>query len=202
MSDFHTSTELLGGLFETNRAEAWELFDQRYRPIVEGVARRMGLNANEAAEVAQEAITRFVIAYREGRYKREKGRLRDWLLGIARHVMRESARRWAKAPTPAGGRSMADWVFDEHSLERAWLPSRAAAVLNHAIEMLRVETRGTPESMRAFELVAFQGVPPAQVAEDMGLTRNHVYVIKHRLTSRLRVLVERLDGLYDDEAAA
>lgn len=45
-----TTTALLDGL-QGEDAEAWYAFDQRYRPIVAGVLRRMGVAAAEVPDL-------------------------------------------------------------------------------------------------------------------------------------------------------
>jgi hypothetical protein len=70
-----TTTALLTGLLDPANAAAWELFDRRYRSILVGFARNCGLKDNDAAEIAQATIVRFVEEYRAGRYDRTRGRL-------------------------------------------------------------------------------------------------------------------------------
>ena len=75
MSDFdpnnsRTTTAMLAALHDPAATAAWEAFDARYRPILHGFARNLGLSDEEAADVAQETIARFVEQYREGRYDR------------------------------------------------------------------------------------------------------------------------------------
>ena len=55
-----TTTALLTGLLDPKNAAAWELSDKRYRPILVGFARNCGLMDDDAAEIAQATIVRFV----------------------------------------------------------------------------------------------------------------------------------------------
>ena len=79
-----TTTQLLNDLRDTANRQAWGLFDERYRPIIHAVAIRLGLRPEDAADVAQQTIADFIKDYQRGQYDRGKGRLRDWLKGIAR----------------------------------------------------------------------------------------------------------------------
>lgn len=72
-----TNTALLEGLRETGNDAIWKVFCTRYRPVVIAVARRLGLNADEAEDATQEALLAFATAYRQGKYDRDKGRLRS-----------------------------------------------------------------------------------------------------------------------------
>jgi len=71
-----TTTRLLEGLCDPEDEALWCEFDAQYRPILVGFARRLGLNVEDAADLAQETLVRFVEAYRAGRYDRGKARLR------------------------------------------------------------------------------------------------------------------------------
>ena len=84
MGDWNTTTTaLLRGLKNAEDAEAWAELEARVRPIVFALARRMGLDGNAAADVAQETLVTFLCLYRDGRYERERGRLGSWIVGIA-----------------------------------------------------------------------------------------------------------------------
>ena len=77
-----TTTVLLEGLHDASNDAVWGEFDRRYRPVVFGFARRLGLDDADAADVAQETLTRFLEEYRRGVYDRERGRLRSWLVTL------------------------------------------------------------------------------------------------------------------------
>jgi len=81
-----TTTRLLDALRDKSNEPIWGQFDARYRPVLAGLARRLGLRDTDADEVAQQSLVEFMCAYREGRYDRSKGRLSSWLLGIAHHT--------------------------------------------------------------------------------------------------------------------
>ena len=79
-----TTTVLLDGLYDPANSVVWRQFDQRYRPIIIGFARRLGLTDDDAADIAQETLVRFVKEYRAGKYDRTRGRLRTWIIAMVR----------------------------------------------------------------------------------------------------------------------
>ena len=79
-----TSTTLLDGLKDQGNAPVWSEFCTRYRPVIVAFARRLGMSEDDAQDAAQEALITFAAAYREGKYSRDKGRLRSWLLTLAK----------------------------------------------------------------------------------------------------------------------
>ena len=195
-----TTTRLIEDLRDPANSEAWEGFDARYRPVLLGFARTLGFGPDDAAELAQQTLGRFVVAYREGRYVRGNGRLSSWLIGIARNVgseMRRKAHRGrAAGDSVLGGVEAA--LPDEAHLTVIWEKERRAATLTQAMEMLRGSARLEAHTLRAFELFAIRGVPAPEVAAQCGIDVDAVYVIKNRLTKRLREIVRELTTLYDE----
>ena len=79
-----TNTELLIGLADPQNRAVWQMFHDRYRPLLITFAKRLGLKEADAEDAAQEALIAFVASYQDGKYQRDKGRLRTWLSAIAR----------------------------------------------------------------------------------------------------------------------
>jgi RNA polymerase sigma-70 factor (ECF subfamily) len=192
-----TATQLLCELHDPENASAWRAFDARYRPIVFALARRLGLGQEDAADVAQQALTEFVVAYRAGRYHRERGRLRSWVIAIAKHRAVDSLRRRGRE---AGwrGDSMLAQVPDDEVLEGVWDSELERHILGMAMQEFRDQDRLHAETWRAFELVALEGRPPAEVAEACGKSVAEIYRIKNRITRRLREIVDRIRPLYKE----
>jgi RNA polymerase sigma-70 factor (ECF subfamily) len=193
-----TTSLLLTGLRDTDNRAAWEEFDARYRPLIVACARRLGLNADEAADVAQESLLSFVREYREGRYDRQRGRLRAWIIGMARN--RVSAAFSARARRrERRGESVLGALPDDAAFEAGWDAERRQLLMRHALAELRETSRTSDRTLRAFELLVFAGRPAADVAAELDMTPHDVYMAKHRVAERLRGIVARLEALYDDD---
>lgn len=191
-----TTTALLEGLYDVEDGVVWQVFDDRYRPIIVGVCRRLGLSDSEADDTAQETLIQFLRDYREGRYSKDRGRLRSWIVGIARHrvidYQRARGRRKEKL-----GHSSAMEVPDEKSVEQLWDQEFERSILRQSVEELRRSTRTAEKSIRAFEMVVFDRLAPERVAEELAMKPHDVYVAKSRVTTKLREIVERLKNLYE-----
>ena len=73
--------------------------------------------------LAQETLTAFATADRDGGYRRERGRLRQWLFGIARkQVVNWHRRRRPEVQVPRGtnGTDFYDRIGDERQHESIW----------------------------------------------------------------------------------
>lgn len=193
-----TTTRLLDALRDYSNEPAWEHIDSRYRPVLAGLARRLGLSEAEADEVAQQSLAEFVRAFREGRYDRTKGRLSSWILGIAHHITLNTIRQGRRAAA-FGAAALAE-IPDEDTLRSIWEDERDRAILARALGMLRDESAVEDRTLLAFELFAIRGVPVSEAATRCGMSADQVYVAKSRVTKRLRELVDRLTAAFEEDA--
>lgn len=191
-----TTTALLEGLLDPADQETWRAFDARLRPILIAFARRLGLGPEDAADAAQEALARFVKSYRAGRYDRDRGRLRSWLIGIAKNAVAEIKQRKA-AYRRERGLSAIDDMPDEAQLTRAWDVEFEQEILRQGVTELRRRTRTEPRTIQAFEMLVLEGLRPAEVAGRLDMTANDVYLAKHRCLKRLRAILEEVRQLYE-----
>lgn len=193
-----TTTAILTDLRDANNAGAWAQFDSRYRPILIGLGRHLGLDEHDAEEVAQETLAEFAREYRAGKYERERGRLGAWITGIARNRIRAMIRERERKHAARGSSALGQ-VPDDVSLSKMYEEHRARAILAEALRELRENTRTSPNTVRAFELFALEGVPVEAVAAECGLDPAEVYRIKNRLTKSLREIVTRLEKVFSED---
>ncbi|MHC4909588.1 MAG: RNA polymerase sigma factor [Planctomycetota bacterium] len=193
-----TTTILLDGLHDPADSTSWETFDRRYRPVIIALSRRMGLAEADAADVAQETITRFILEYREGRYDRSRGRLRNWLLALSRTRIAEHYRKGARARID-GGESHVREMPDEATMTQLWEQERRTVLLRSALEELRSSTKTDERTIEAFELLVAQRMPALAVAERLEMKIEDVYLAKSRVAARLRTIVHRLEAACEGE---
>ena len=194
-----TTTKLLDALRDHSNEPAWQHIDARYRPVIRGLARRLGLGDSDSEEVAQQTLTEFVRVYREGRYDRDKGRLSSWLLSIAHHTALKAFRTGGRDRS-GGGSSVIPEVTDEPTLRSIWADERDREILARAMSLLRDESAIDNRTLQAFELVALRGVPAPEAASQCSMTVEQVYVAKSRVTGKLRKLVEELTSAFEEDA--
>jgi RNA polymerase sigma factor (sigma-70 family) len=196
LSHTATTTQLLAALHEGSNESVWLEFDRRFRPIVYGLARRLDLDEDRAADVAQQTMTEFLRDYRAGRYDRAKGRLRSWILGIARHRALDALRDRARHRGWRGESAIAA-VPGPNAVERIWDEESDRIMFQQAMQSLREATRTEPRTLHVFERVALDAVPPRVVAEEFDLAVDEVYRIKNRVTKRLRAIVAELRAAWE-----
>lgn len=191
-----TTTRMLDSLKESMAGDTWRDFDARYRPILMGIARHSGLTEAEAEDASQQALVEFARDLRAGSYERGKGRLRAWLMGIARHRITDALR----ARKSHRGDSAISDAPDDAVITNAWDTEQRRLILDEALSRLKRESRTADRTMRAFELAAMRGMPAEAVAAECSMTVDDVYVAKNRVTGRLRAIVEEIASAYSEDA--
>ena len=191
-----TTTALLEDLRDSSNEAVWQEFDTRYRPILIEFARRLGLGNEDAADAAQEALVRFVTSYRAGKYERGRGRLSSWIIGIARNCIIDQLRARSSRREVHGLSAIID-LPDQDRLTEIWEAECEREIFRRAIRSLHEHTRVDPHTIRAFELLAFQQRLPAEVAAELDMSMNDVYLAKHRCLKRLQPIVAELNAAYE-----
>lgn len=190
-----TTTIMLDGLKDPGNTIVWEKFDSRYRPLIEAIAKRMGLRGDEAMDCAQQTMMDFAIAYRAGKYSRGRGKLRSFLLSIARHRAVDVMR----ARKNHVGDSVVDSLPDEPTVEEFWTIERRKTIALEALAKLREESRLSESNINAFELLVLHGKTPDEVAVACGITASQVYTIKNRIAPRLRAIIDEITVAFDSD---
>lgn len=192
-----TTTALLKGLQEPGNETTWRELDARYRPIIFAFTRKLGLDEADAADVAQDTMVSFVQAFRAGKYDRQRGRLRSWLVGMVKHRVADLYRIRARRREWRGESALIS-LPDDAALTQFWEAQRRRILLEQAIAELREQTRLNEKTIRAFEMYVIDERPGAEVARELGITPNDVYVAKRNVATRLREILTRLDHVFDD----
>ncbi len=191
-----TTTTLLRQLGEPSNEPAWREVDARFRPLVLGLARRMGLDEDDSGEVAQETLVQFYRDYRAGKYDRAQGRLRAWLIGIARHRIADLRRRKAVQHHHHGD-SVLKVLPDEAELSALWEEEARQVLMARALDELDHETKLSPRTRTAFRRHVLEQRSPEEVAAELGVAVRVVYVAKHRCLARLRAILAELTTTYE-----
>jgi RNA polymerase sigma-70 factor, ECF subfamily len=169
-------------------ASAWNEFVTVYSPLIYDFCRARGLQASDAADVTQEVLMRLSKSIRSFEYDREKGLFRDWL---ARIVLNEIRRLTNKATQLA--RRAEDLQHTDNmdgNFASCWNEQFHHHIFNQALE--RTRPHFTAETWSMFELSWLQNGPPEQVAKQLGVGIELIYVARSRVLKRLRCEVAAL----------
>jgi len=191
-----TSTYLLDGLKDPANQEVWKSYVDRYRPLLVRYGVRLGLPESDADDAAQQTLVEFYTAFRAGKYDRDRGRLREWLFGIARNqALNQRRKRATQGARNAADRQASDSdiaaIADEQRDSAIWEEEWRAALLRQCMAEVRYEVQ--PGTFEAFELFAVQGWPAERVAAHLKITPNAVFGAKRRILRRIRELLPNME---------
>jgi RNA polymerase sigma factor (sigma-70 family) len=178
-----TQPSLLLRIRDASDAESWQTFVSVYAPLIYRSCRRRGLQDADAADVGQEVLAQVARSIREFEYEPELGRFRDWLGAVVKNkvtrFLQNEARgvRGAVSHTPVetlGGTEVdSEWVAEFHS-----------HLLTTAMD--RIRDRFELPTWRAFEEVWRNNRPSNEVAHELAVPIEAVYLAKSRVLKRLR----------------
>jgi DNA-directed RNA polymerase specialized sigma24 family protein len=175
-----------------------------WRPIF-GFVRREGAKPEEAKDITQGFFALILERKDFSSVRREKGRLRSFLLASLKHFM-ANERRDAATLKRGGGRTLlpidevesyeasdfdrGDPVSPDLLYDRRW----AFTVLDRVFTRLRRESQGSPNAPLLERLNTLLSDEPdrpsqAEIAREFGMTENAVKQAFHRLRQRYRQLL-------------
>jgi RNA polymerase sigma-70 factor (ECF subfamily) len=160
-----------------------------YAPLLYHWGRQLGLLPEDVADLVQDVFTTLVrklptFTYRPGQS------FRGWLHTVVRNRWRDRCRRSAAAPVFQGG-PLPDVEAPDPTTAFAEVEYRRHLV-QQALRLIEAEFE--PITWQACHEYLVHGRPAAEVARELGITPNAVYLAKVRVLARLR---RDLDGLLD-----
>jgi RNA polymerase sigma-70 factor (ECF subfamily) len=149
-------------------------------------SRRAGLRGEDAADIVQE-VFRVVAAHASQLHHGRPGdTFRGWLWTVTQNKLRDFWRQRADRPVATGGSTAQELLLliaqDEASSNSP--PPGSHGLLHRAVEIVRGEFED--RSWQAFWRVTVEGRPVADVASELGITANAIYVARSRILRRLR----------------
>lgn len=188
-----TRASLLVRLADPADRAAWEEFLTVYGPLVHAAIRRRGFDHPDADDLTQKVFARVFRGLRTFEYDRRRGRFRDWLGAILRHEVIREFRTRSRQPASLLPPDELDSLSDD-AVDPEW--ADAFQVHLYQVALARCRGRFQPQTWAAFEQVWVAGRAPSDVAQELGLPVETVYVAKSRVLGVLsRTILELSDDL-------
>lgn len=182
-----TRTTLLLRVRDPADSESWREFVLLYEPLLLNYVRRRGLAEHDARDVVQDIFATLVRVLPGFELDHQRGRFRTWLWRVTHNAVVDwSRRRGRRAAAEEEARKEAEVAVgpDDADLEAEWLTAHRRRILEFAIQQVR--SRSNERSWACFERHLLQGRSSAEVAEELGITANSVYVNASRVLARVR----------------
>jgi RNA polymerase sigma factor (sigma-70 family) len=193
--NLRTRPSLLLRIRDLGDQKSWQEFVELYGPVILRYLRKVGVPDHDAPDLAQDVL-RSVVQH-IGRFEYDAGRsFRAWLRTITTHrAFRYFAHEGRRPQTPGGTDHLraiqeVPVVDDDQDalIETEW---RTRCM---ELAMKQVRRQVTGPTWQAFELRYLDHLPPAAVAERLGLNIGAVYTSLSRVLKKLREAVEEIDG--------
>ena len=185
-------------------AAEWAKFTELYEPVIRLYIAQSGtVSAADADDIVQDIFIKLVDVLRNGEYKREKGRFKNYLATMVRRLLidrhrREMVRPGANDSTmPAQGGAQSNIPADDNLPSPFPDPSAivdmrlALARHNAAIDHVFTRTMLEKRTVAAYREYALDGLPAAEVAARYGMTVNNLRQLKHRIDRMIAAVEER-----------
>jgi RNA polymerase sigma-70 factor (ECF subfamily) len=192
------SESLSSSLLERVRAHdatAWRRLVHLFTPLVWSWCRQAGFQQADAEDFGQEvfaAVHRGICRYqKDGR----RGSFRRWLRTITNNKIRDRIRQEKKTPggvAPGGSENglAAAALHEIHESDQESADREDAELFRRAMGVVREHF--TSPTWEAFHQQVVLGRKAADVAADLNMTRDAVYLAKSRIIKRLREEFEEL----------
>jgi len=170
--------------------ERWGTFFGIYGPLVYRIARRAGLNENDAEEVLANVMRSFVQAVQRGfEVDHSVGLFRSYLKTMTAHEIAAWRRQQRKH---AGAMPVDEVETNDDTPEEHWAGAERQQRWRQCLEKLRQSRSVRKRDFAAFRKYALDGEAAETVAADAGITANHLYVIKSKMMKKLHRIWDQL----------
>jgi RNA polymerase sigma-70 factor, ECF subfamily len=191
-----TSFSLLEHLRQTPSDSAWERLVDLYTPLIRDWLRRHVVLDQDVDDLVQEVLAIVVRKMPEFQRRPQTGAFRRWLRTITVNCLRGFWRAQRSRPKIAendGFAHVLDELEDPNSaLSKLWDQEHDDHVARQLLVMIR--PRFEAKTWQAFQRVALEAIPVDQVASELGMTANAVFIAKSRVMHLIR---QEAMGLFD-----
>jgi RNA polymerase sigma factor (sigma-70 family) len=171
----------------------WDEFVERYGRHIYRWCRQWKLQDADAEDVTQDILVKLIQKLRAFTYDPSRS-FRGWLKTFAHHAWRDFDDSRRPAQRAAGASQGQELILTLEAREDL------AQKLEEAFDLellelakVRVRMRVAPHTWEAFRLLAFDGLPVAEVAARVQLQVAMVYVAKSKVQKMLQEEVEKLE---------
>jgi len=199
-----TRYTLLSRLEDRGDQDSWKDFFDTYWRLIYSVAIKSGLTEAEAQDVVQETIISVARDIHKFERDRTLGSFKGWLRNIIRWRIADQLRKrtrasWGDASQPGADPPRPDVaeVPDPagEAVESVWEEEWQANLLKAALETIKRSVR--EEHYQIFDLYVLRQTPVRDVARALGVNVGLVYLVKYRISARLKKEVRRLEKQWD-----
>jgi RNA polymerase sigma-70 factor (ECF subfamily) len=167
---------------------SWQRLVDLYTPLLQGWLRRYHLQACDTDDLVQDVLAVLVKEVPQFDHNGRPGAFRSWLRTILVNRLRKFWQRQQARPVATGGsdlqQALDQWEDPHSALSRLWDREHDEYVSRRLLELIQPEF--APSTWQAFQRVVVEGAPAQEVAAELGISVNAVFIAKSRVLGRLR----------------
>ena len=183
-----TSLSLLARLQQEPDSENWNRLVDIYTPLVRVWLQKYDVQDSDADDLVQEVLLAVSKNLGEFEHGGRLGSFRAWIKAILVNRLRNFWRSRKRRPQAVGDSDidarLAQLEDPMSKMSRLWDRDHDQYVLRQLLTV--VEQQFSPTTWQAFRRVSLDGVAPRDVARDLGISINAVFIAKSRVLSKLR----------------
>lgn len=168
---------------------AWERLIELYGPLLFRWCRNWGLNPSDAADIGQQVCLSLMQSLSDFEHRGTRGAFRSWLKTMTRHKAIDLWRSQARFPGTLPDNLAAPAAADEDAEAAS---DEARELYRRAADLIRVDFSET--TWKAFWMTVVEERSVADVAHELQVSPNAVYIARSRVLTRLRT---EFSGLLD-----
>ena len=196
MSDWLTNATLLQRIKNTHDDQSWEEFNSYYRPYVYMIIKGLKIQHDDAKEITQLIMIKIWKNLPKFNYDPDKGYFRGWLRTVTVNTVRTYISKKAYKQESLEGLSEEDSTPDletdlsESEIERIADAEWEQYIFNMA--WANVKDEFNDKVQEVFNQL-LEGKEAEEIADDIGIKRNTVYIYRKRIQEKLYKEVRRLN---------
>jgi RNA polymerase sigma factor (sigma-70 family) len=196
-----TRATLINRLKNWQDQASWQDFFDTYWKLIYGLARKFGLNEEDAQDVVQETLVSVANHMPNFKYDPKLGSFKSWLRTLIRWRISDHIRKRGHATTvpihidsDGGDDSFALKELPDktsQSMDQFYEQEWQKNVLDAAVA--KVKRKLDPQKYQIFDFYVNREWPPEKVAAAFNISVDQVYLAKHRITELIKSEAKRLE---------
>jgi RNA polymerase sigma-70 factor (ECF subfamily) len=195
-----TRVSLLMRVCNLGDGRSWSEFHAIYRPLIFGYLRGLNIKEHDAHDLTQEVFWRLMRFLPRFTLNRQKARFRTYLWKLTYNTLVDRARR-----KKVRDRAEDEWVrrfcesdeTESRKLEVTFIWRHRQRILEVALP--RVRAKLSPTAWACFEGRLIQRRAAAEIAAELGITSNCVFVHASRVLKEVRRRCAEIEGEPGDD---
>jgi RNA polymerase sigma-70 factor (ECF subfamily) len=175
--------QLLKRVRDRTDSAAWTEFARLYQPMIRAFVRRHGVAASDVSDIVQDIFARLIPTLARFRFDPARGRFRTWLWRVSGNAAANwNRKRVSRTRTEAVWRERRSENSTEDDFSDSWGQNR------RLLERVLTEIRKTtlPATWACFEGRILRALSARELAAELGVSQNAVYVNASRVLARVR----------------